>query len=48
MQKNSAKQLVYKYKVKNWGGNSQLSMEGIAIEYFTDSVHPGSNKKIII
>ena len=30
---------------KDWGGNRQLSMEGIAVEYFMNSINPGSNKK---
>ena len=29
-----------------WGGNRQLFMEGIAVEYFTNLVDPGSNVKI--
>ena len=28
---------------KHWGGNINLSMEGLAIEYFPNSVDPGSN-----
>ena len=44
MQKNSGKQLVYKYKCQHWGGNRQLSMEETAVEYFTNSVDPGRNE----
>ena len=32
-------------QIQNWGINRQLSMEGIAAEYFPNSVHPGSNIK---
>ena len=28
-----------------WGENKKLSMEGIAVEYFTNSVDHGSNEK---
>ena len=30
---------------QHWSGNKQLSMEGIAIGYFPDSVDPGINEK---
>ena len=30
---------------KHWGGNIQLSMEGIAVEYFPTSVDIGNNKE---
>ena len=30
-----------------WGENKKLSMEGIAVEYFTNSVDHGSNEKNI-
>ena len=29
---------------QHWGGNMQLSMEGIAVEYFPNSVHTDSNE----
>ena len=32
-------------QIQHWGGNRQLSVEGIAVEYFANSVDPGSNKK---
>ena len=32
-------------KSQHWGGNRQLSMEGIAIEYLTNSINHGSNEK---
>ena len=28
-----------------WGGNRQLSMEDISVEYFTNSIDTGSNEK---
>ena len=30
---------------QNWGGNIQLSMEGIAVQYFTNSIDACNNKK---
>ena len=30
---------------QNWGGNRQLSMEGIAVEYLPSSIDPGNNKE---
>ena len=33
---------------QSWGGNRQLSIESIDVEYFPNSVDPGSNEKIII
>ena len=30
---------------QNWGGNRLLSMEVVAVEYFPNSVDPGSNEK---
>ena len=30
---------------QHWGGNRQLSMEVIAVEYFKNYVHTGSNEK---
>ena len=30
---------------QHWGGNTKLSMEGIAVEYFTNSIDHGSNEK---
>ena len=32
-------------QIQHWDGNRQISMEGIAVEYFTNSIDPGSNKK---
>ena len=28
---------------QHWGGNRQLSMEGISVEYLTSSIEPVSN-----
>ena len=30
---------------QHWGGNRQLSTEGIAVEYFTISLHPVRNEE---
>ena len=30
---------------QRWGGNRQLSMEGIAVEYFSNEVNPSNNEK---
>ena len=30
---------------QHWSGNKQLSMEGIAVEYFPKSIDTGSNEK---
>ena len=46
MQKNSMKQPVYKYKVNIWAEIDNLSMEGIAIEYDSNSINTGINEKI--
>ena len=32
-------------QIQHWDGNRQISMECIAVEYFTNSIDPGSNKK---
>ena len=32
-------------QIQLWGGNRQLSMEGIAVEYFTKSIDPGRNEE---
>ena len=32
-------------KIQNWGGNRQLLMEVIAVEYFLNSIDPSSNEK---
>ena len=34
-----------KRKSQHWGGNKQLSMEGISVEYFTSSFDPGKNEE---
>ena len=35
----------YEIQSQRWGGNSQLSMEVIAVKYFPNLVDPGSNEK---
>ena len=30
-------------KIQHWGGNRKFSMEGIAVEYFPNSVDQGKN-----
>ena len=32
-------------QIQHWGGNRQLSIEGIAVEYFPNSVDTGRNEK---
>ena len=34
-------------QIQHWGRHSQLSMEVIAVEYFSNSIDPGSNEKNI-
>ena len=34
-------------QIQHWGGNRQLSMEGIAVEYLPSSIYPGNNKENI-
>ena len=31
-------------KSQRWGGNRQLSMEGISVEYFPNLIDPGGNE----
>ena len=38
-----SKTTVIEIPSQNWDGNRQLSREGIDVEYFTNSVHPGIN-----
>ena len=45
MQKRSAKKLAYKIQIKHWGGNRQLSIEGIAVRYIPTSIDPRRNEK---
>ena len=35
----------YRNKKSTLGGNRQLSMEGIAVEYFPNSIDPGNNEE---
>ena len=41
--KNSQKNRI-EIKIQHWGGNIQVSMEGIAVEYFPNSIDTGRNK----
>ena len=44
MQKKSVKRTGIEIKSQHLGGNRQLSLEGIAVEYFPTSVDIGNNK----
>ena len=44
MQKKSSESNGIEIQSQHWGENNQLSMEGIAVEYFTSSFDPGKNK----
>ena len=45
MQKNSDKQTVQTNKINIGVEIDNLSMEGIAVEYFPNSIDPGINEK---
>ena len=45
MHKNKQKRGI-EIQSQHWGGNRQLSMEAISVEYFQNSIDPGINEKI--